>query len=228
VRTRPGTAGAALAGLVLLGVVALAQEPGVSIEDWSRQPPGSRGVPAPWQRQSWGSPRYDFTITDNGGRRALWMKSAGDSSTISLDLGGKVRLKDTPVLEWSWKVVALPRGADARRPETDDQAAQVYVVWPRFPQTVRSRIIGYIWDTTAPVGTVLRSQKIGVVTYVVLRSGPAELGRWLTEQRNVAQDFQRIYGEELEDPGGLSIGIDSDDVKGTAEAYVGPLSFRKP
>lgn len=227
-RPRPGLAGLALAGLALLAVVAFAAESAVTIEDWSRQAPGSRGIPAPWQRQSWGSPRYDFTITEDGGRRALWMKSRGDSSNISLDLRGRVRLKDTPMLEWSWKVVALPKGADSRRAETDDQAGQVYVVWPRFPQAVRSRIIGYIWDTTAPAGSVIKSQKTGTVTYVVVRSGPVELGQWLTEQRNVAQDFKRIYGEDPEDPGALSIGIDSDDVKGTAEAYVGALFFRKP
>jgi hypothetical protein len=228
VRPRLRLAGPALAGLALLGVVALAAEPGVSIEDWSRQPLNSRGIPAPWQKQSWGAPRYDFTITEADGRRVLWMKSAADSSNISLDLRGRVRLKETPVPEWSWKVVALPKGADSRRAETDDQAGQVYVVWPRFPEAVRSRIIGYIWDTTAPAGSVIKSQKTGTVTYVVLRSGPAELGRWLAEQRNVAQDFKRIYGEEPGDPGALSIGIDSDDVKGTAEAYVGALSFRKP
>jgi hypothetical protein len=228
VRPRPGLAGLALAGLALLGVVALADEPGVTVEDWSRQSPGSRGIPAPWQRQSWGSPRYDFIITEDEGRRALWMKSAGDSSNINLDLRGRVRLKETPLLEWSWKVVALPKGADSRRAETDDQAGQVYVVWPRFPQAVRSRVIGYVWDTAAPAGSVIKSQKTGTVTYVVLRSGTAELGRWLTERRNVAQDFKRIYGEDPEDPGALSIGIDSDDVKGTAEAYVGALFFRKP
>jgi len=37
-----------------------------------------------------------------------------------------------------------------------------------------------------------------------------------------------IYGEEPEDPGGVSFGIDSDDVKGTAESYMGRIVFRKP
>jgi hypothetical protein len=200
----------------------------VSIEDWSGAPVGHRGVPPGWAKQSWGHPAYDFTIVDVDGRRALHLKSAADSSNINKDIRGMVRLAETPILEWTWRVVALPKGADARRAETDDQAGQIYVVWPRFPQAVRSQIIGYIWDTTAPVGSVFKSQKTGTVTYVVVRSGPQDLGRWITERRNVAEDYKRIYGAEPEDPGGISIGIDSDDVKGTAEAFVGPILFRKP
>ena len=122
----------------------------------------------------------------------------------------------------------MPKGADARHAATDDEAAQLYVVWPRFPQAVRSQIIGYIWDTTAPVGSVFKSQKSGTVTYVVVRSGTADLGKWVTERRDVREDYKRIYGEEPTDPGGISFGIDSDDVKGTAESYMGRIAFRKP
>jgi hypothetical protein len=200
----------------------------VVIEDWSAAPVGHRGIPPEWARQGWGNPAYDFTIVEADGRRALHMKSAADSSNVNKDLRGTVRLADTPILEWTWKAVALPKGADARRAETDDEALQLYVVWPRFPQAIRSQIIGYIWDSTAPVGSIFRSRRSGTVTYVVVRSGPKDLGKWVTERRNVREDFKRIYGEELDDPGGLAIGIDSDDVKGTAEAFLGSIQFRKP
>ena len=217
----------ALAGLLLVAALALAADV-VVVEDWSAAPLGHVGVPPGWAKQGWGSPAYDFTVVEQDGRRALHMKSAGDSSNINKDIRGTVHLAETPVLEWTWKVGALPRGADARRAETDDEAAQIYVVWPRFPQAVRSQIIGYIWDTTAPVGSTFKSQKSGTVTYVVVRSGRADVGKWMTERRNVREDFKRIYGEEPEDPGGVSIGIDSDDVKGTAESFMGQIQFRKP
>jgi hypothetical protein len=212
---------------VLVAAVALAVDV-VVVEDWSGAPVGHKGIPPGWAKQSWGQPAYDFTVVEEGGQRGLHLRSAGDSSNINRDIRGKVRLAETPILEWSWKVVALPRGADARKAETDDQAGQLYVVWPRFPEAVRSRVIGYIWDTTAPAGAVFRSQKTGTVTYVVVRSGPADLGKWVTERRDVREDFRRIYGEAPEDPGGISLGIDSDDVKGNAESYMGRILFRRP
>jgi hypothetical protein len=218
-----------LVSLAVLTVAAAAIAAEVVIEDWSRHPVGAKGIPSGWQKQRWGDPAYDFAVVEDGGRKVLHLKSAGDSSTISKDIKGRVNLKETPVLEWSWKVTALPRGADSRRKETDDQAGQVYVTWPRFPEAVRSQVIGYIWDTTAPAGAVVKSQKTGTVTYIVLRSGTADAGKWLTERRNVREDFRQIYGEDPgEGPSILSVGIDSDDVKGTAESYMGPLRFTTP
>jgi hypothetical protein len=220
----------ALLPILLLGLAAGALAADlVVVEDWSSQPLGTKGIPPGWQkRQSWGSPNYDFTIVENAGHKVLHLRSAGDSSSIHKEIKGKVRLKETPVLEWSWRVVVLPPGADSRKSATDDQAAQIYVTWPRFPEAVRSRIIGYIWDTTAPAGEVIKSQKTGTVTYVIMRSGAADLGKWITEQRNVREDFKKIYGEEPDDPSYLTVAIDSDDVKGTAESYMGAITFRKP
>src|SRR5256885_15779721 len=113
----------------------------------------------------------------------------------------KVNLKATPILEWRWRVVTLPMGADARNKHTDDQAAQLYVVWPRFPREFRSRIIGYIWDTQAPQGLLVKSEKTSTVTYIVVRSGPADLGKWLTGRRKAPEAHKTIYGEAPEDPG---------------------------
>jgi hypothetical protein len=90
---------------------------------------------------------------------------------------------------------------------------------------VRSRIIGYVWDSTAPAGTICKSQKTPTVTYVVLRSGSNELGKWITERRNVFEDFLKIYGEAPDKPTGLSLGIDSDDTGSSAESFIGPTVF---
>jgi hypothetical protein len=217
----------ALALVVSLVAAALAADQ-VPVEDWSTHAVGATGVPTGWQRQNWGSPKYDFTIVAEDGRKVVRMRSANEGSTISRDIKGKVDLKETPLLEWSWKVTVLPKGANSCRKAIDDQAAQVFVVWPRFPEAVRSRIIGYVWDTTAPAGTICKSEKTGTVTYVVVRSGTADLGKWFTERRNVAEDFRRIYGEEPDAPAALSVAIDSNDTSSTSESFVGGLLFRRP
>jgi hypothetical protein len=62
----------------------------------------------------------------------------------------------------------------------------------------------------------------------VLRSGTADLNKWVTERRNVRDDYRKIYGAEPENPGAVSIAIDSNDTKSTAESFVGPITVRKP
>jgi hypothetical protein len=223
-----------LAGATLLAAGLLATTPlraadpaPLVVEDWSKQPEGKTGIPDGWKGQNWGSPKYDFRIETQGGRKVLRAKSQDDSSTISKE--AKVDVKDRPILQWSWQAVTLPKGGDARKSATDDQAAQLYVTFPRFPQAIRSRIISYLWDTTAPAGSTFKSEKTGLVTYVVVRSGPAEMGKWVTESRNVLEDYKKIYGEAPgEDVGALSISIDSNDTHSSAESYFGEILFRKP
>src|SRR6267143_4851657 len=199
----------------------------VLVEDWSKIPVGTTGIPPGWKGQDWGSPSYDLAVVEDEGQHILRLRSNDDSSTIAKEIKGKVNLKETPILEWAWKSTVLPKGGNSCRKSTDDQAGQIFVVWPRFPEALRSRIIGYVWDTTQPVGTICKSEKTGTVTYVVVRSGPADLNKWVTETRNVVEDFKKIYGEAPDDPSVLSLSIDSNDTNTTSEAMYGPIVFKK-
>jgi len=197
----------------------------VRVEDWGGSAAGATGIPKGWEGQTWGSPAYDMTVEQEDSRRVLRLRSRGDSSTITKEVS--IDVKATPILEWRWKVVTLPQGADARSKATDDQAIQLYVTFPRFPSQLRSRIIGYIWDTTAPQGSIVESQKTGLVTYVVVRSGAQGLGEWHAETRDVYEDYKRIYGEEPGTLEAISVTIDSDDTRSSAESYIGAIVFRR-
>jgi Protein of unknown function (DUF3047) len=199
----------------------------VVIEDWTTDAVSRRGIPSGWTGEAFGQPAaYDFTIEQDTGKRVLHLQSRNEHSTIARDITGKVNLKETPILEWTWKATVLPTGGDLRRKETTDMAAQLYVVWPRFPALLRSRIIGYVWDATTPAGTIMNSQKTGMVTFVVMRSGSKDLGKWLIEHRNVAEDYAKIFGEFPDDPRAITISIDSNDTHSMAESFMGPIVFR--
>lgn len=224
---RPPGAVAGAGVALLVGVLVWAQPGTLLVEDWATHRVGAKGIPEGWKGgQRWGNPSYDFTVIQESPMKVLHLRSHGDSSTISKEV--KVNLKETPILEWQWKVVTLPKGGDARNKNTDDQAIQLYVTWERFPKFIRSRIIGYIWDSTAPAGSVIKSQKSGLITSVVIRSGAADLGKWRSEIRNVYEDYKRVYGEEPDEVNAVSIAIDSDDTNSSAEGYMGTIRFRKP
>ncbi len=197
----------------------------VLVEDWSKAVVGARGIPPDWEAYETpgGHPVYDFTIVDEEGKRALRARSTNEHSTIAKAL--HVDLELSPILEWSWKVTKLPAGGDVRRREASDLAADVLVIWPRFPALLRSRLIGYSWDATAPEGSVVKSPKTATVNFVIVRSGAADLGRWLSERRNVAEDYRRVYGEPPEKPGALAVSIDTNDTHSTAESFFGALAF---
>ncbi len=214
--------------MVLTAGVAFAQTGTLPVEDWSKVPVGHTGIPPGWQKQGWGSPAYNlFKVVTEGNAQVLQMRSEKDGSTISKEM--KVDIKEYPLIQWRWKAITLPKGADSRNKATDDQVCQVYLTFPRFPTAVRSRHIGYVWDSTAPAGIYAPSEKSGMVHYAIVRSGPADVGKWMTETRNVYEDYKKIYGEEpAEQVGAVSVAIDSNDTQSSAECYMGEIFFKKP
>src|SRR6266542_2006701 len=89
--------------------------------------------------------------------------------------------------------------------------------------------LGCVWDSTAAVGAVFPSQKVNTVTFVVVRGGGTDLGKWMTETRNVYEDYKRIYGEAPKEAvGAVSISINSQNTNSRAESYFGEILFRRP
>jgi len=196
------------------------------VEDWHATPVGHHGIPPGWRSYETpgGHPRYDFSVVEDGGHRALRMRSDSEHSTIAHEL--TVDLAATPMLTWWWKIVSFPAGADLRERATSDASGHLFVIWPRFPEMLRSRLIGYVWEPRAPADAIFTSKKTGTVTYVVLRSGREGVGAWVEERRDVAADYRRIYGAEPPNPPALALSIDTNDTRAHAESLFGTIAFQ--
>jgi hypothetical protein len=176
-------------------------------------------LPADWQiKVNHGSP--DVSVCQDSGGPCLHLKSV--KSSFALERGVDVDAAQMPYLSWRWKVAQLPPGGDFRRASTDDQAAQVLVAF------ADRRIIEYLWDTTAPKGSMQNASYIPMVhiVAVVCQSGPADANRWITETRNVAADYERAYGRPAPHVKGVRIQINSQHTGTSAESYFGEVAFR--
>lgn len=183
------------------------------------------GVPAGWEAWPFtGSP--DVALLRDEPGVAVRLRSDDSSFAIYRDV--VVDLDELPVLTWAWKAILLPPGGDVRRHATDDQAAQVYVVFPRWPSPrTQSDVIGYVWDTTAPVGTTLVGTHASNVRIVVVESGAANLGAWRRYTRDVRGDYQALFGHNPPRIGAIALMIDSNDSHSRAESLVADLAFQR-
>ncbi len=187
----------------------------------------AEGVPPGWTLKEFaGTPAVELVRAD--GRIAARLRSERASFALYRDV--VVELREFPYLSWTWKVTKLPAGGDVRDPARDDQAAQVYVVFPRWPSPrTASDVLGYVWDSRAPAGTRLPSPRADNVRIVVVESGTARLHQWLAYERNVAADYVALFGRQPPRVGKLAVMVDANDTRGEAEALFGDLSFaRKP
>lgn len=179
----------------------------------------ARGVPKGWQIKE-KSGKADFAVVKQGDRHVFRMKS--ENTSFSLQKEVNVDLKQYPVLTWKWKVARLPAGGDFRRSGTDDQAAQLFLAFSK------TKAIVYIWDTTAPKGLIGEASALPFMTIkaMVMRSGAAETGTWITESRNVYEDYKKLFGKEPPPVAGVRLQINSQHTKTSAESWFGDVAFR--
>ena len=182
------------------------------------------GVPVGWTVKEFAGHASIELVRDEA-RLALRLRSEQSSFALYHDV--VVDLAKFPFLSWSWKVARMPANGDVRERATDDEAAQVYVIFPRWPAPLKnSDVIGYVWDSRAPVGTHLTSTQAANVKIIVVASGPSGDG-WRLEQRDVARDFATLFGRQPPRVGQVAVMIDTNDTRGTAEAFIGDLIFSR-
>jgi Protein of unknown function (DUF3047) len=199
--------------------------PDVIIFDPVKDGLGKDDVPVGWKLKQWFGGGHDIRIEENDGRSVLHLISKENSFGVYKKKQFDIR--DLPLLSWRWKVTVLPTGGDVRSKHTDDQAAQVYVLFPKFPAAVNTRLVGYIWENLTPKNLHVTSQKSSNTRYVVLRNHTDPLNQWMDETRDVLQDYRDLFHEEPPEVEGITLMIDSDDTKSSAESYFDILQFRK-
>ena len=178
------------------------------------------GAPAGWQLKE-KSGKADVAVVKDEGLSAVRFRC--DDASFSLQKEVNVDLKQFPVLTWKWKVTKLPAGGDFRKSSTDDQAAQLFLAFSK------TRAIVYLWDTTAPRGTMGNAAApfFMSIKAVVVRSGKADAGKWISESRNVYDDYRKLFGEEPSPVAGVRLQINSQHTGTSAESYFADVAFNR-
>jgi hypothetical protein len=183
----------------------------------------AEGVPRGWQLKEF-TGEASVEVVRSDGRVAMRLRSERTSFALHRDVVAD--LKTFPYLTWTWKVTRIPPAGDVRDSTRDDEAAQLYVVFPRWPSPrTASDVIGYVWDSRAPAGTQLTHPRASNVRIIVVESGRQALDRWQRYQRNVAEDYQALFGKPAPRVGKIALMIDSNDTRSDAEAFIGDIFF---
>ncbi len=170
--------------------------------------------------------RYFYQFVHNGAEHYLHLESGSDNS-FSVGLEVPFRLQDWRTLEWEWRITKLPTQGDVRVRERDDQAGSVCVIVN--PGLFGYEAVCYLFENGGPKDTPITSTQRDNVRYLILRTAAAgdPLGQWLKEQRNILQDYKRLFGKEPEQEAVVGFQIDSNDTRSAAEAFYRNIILRK-
>jgi hypothetical protein len=177
-----------------------------------------------WEEKHLFGKPTSYKVTDEGGRRALHAVSraahGGMYRRIGLAAPASARLR------WQWKV-RQPLEANRRERERagDDFAARVMVIFENSIVPLRTRALAYVWAAHEPIGATFPNPYSKNVGMVVLRSGGAEAGRWLTESRDLVADYRAFFGEPPRRIDAVAVLVDTDNTGLEAEAWFAELSI---
>ena len=194
--------------LLILPVLATAGTTALLIDDFEN------GLRPEWKEKEFhGRTVYRVVAAETG--HYLQARSTAAASGLIFEI--EYEPADYPVLSWRWKIDGVIAGGDETKKSGDDYAARVYVVFPHwfFPKT---KTINYIWANKLPKGESIPNPFTGNAIMVAVESGDEDSGRWVSEKRNVYEDYRRLFGEEPPAVGAIAVMTDTDNTGETAVA----------
>ena len=167
----------------------------------------------------------DYEVVQVDGREALHAQCQDAGSGLFLER--EIDLTETPIMEWSWRVdETFGPDIDETTRAGDDYPVRVYVVQDGGILQWRSRAINYVWASAQPAGGHWPNAYVSQARVVALQSGePDSPGQWVTERRNVREDFKTFHDRDLDSIDAVALMTDCNDVGGSIEGWYGSIRF---
>jgi len=171
-----------------------------------------------------------------------------ESRSSASGLIRKIRIDpaEYPVISWRWKITNLLEKGDVTQKEGDDYPARLYITFEYDPSDLsfleKAKFeaiklfygeyppvgaLTYIWGSKAPEGTMVPNPYTDRVMMIVLESGKSRLNTWVTEERNIVEDYRKAFGKNPPIISGIAIMTDTDNTKESAISYYGDIIFKK-
>jgi len=170
-----------------------------------------------------------YTIKEKDGNSYLSATSLNSDNLIVKRV--YVDLKEYPYLNWKWRANTLPENGNESVKEYCDVPASIAVVLNR--SRILPKSIKYSWSSTLPENLITKSPYSkwpAKCDIVVVESGEANKGKWVTEKHNVMSDFSRFYKKskkKRKDVFAIVIMTDSDNTSTLSSADYDDIYFSK-
>ncbi len=174
------------------------------------------------------------------------VKAVAKAAASGLTREIKINPKEYPIVEWRWKVSNILKNGDVHQKKGDDYPARIYITFEYdssklsflekgkyeairlfYGQYPPLGAINYIWESKAPIGTMVPNPFTDRVMMFVVETGSSKLNQWVNEERNIFEDYKKAFGQEPPMISGIAIMTDTDNTGESASAYYGDILFKK-
>jgi hypothetical protein len=239
-------------GIIFLTVIFIAFTPASSqtgeifyVGKFSDANPGDK-LPAGWQPFIFKNidAHTSYSLVKDGDTPVI--QAVSKASCSGLIRKNRINPEKYPIIQWRWKASNIYRKGDIAKKEGDDSPARIWITFEydtgKAGLIERAKLkltqllydgcppcgaLVYIWASKAPVGTITPNPRTDRVKMIVVESGKESLNTWITEERNLFDDYVAAFGVKPPMISGIAIMTDSDNTKESATAFYGDILFRK-
>ena len=189
--------------------------------------------------------RTSYTI-DNDGEN-FFLKAESEVAASALYRNVSADPREYQLLSWRWKVENVIEKGNERRKDGDDYAARVYVTFEYEPEKASAydrlrhtlaktvfqidppgNALCYVWANRLARDSSVPNPFTEKVMMVAVESGPGLARNWIAEERNVLEDYRKLFNAEPPKISGIVIMTDTDNTKGRAVAYYDDIALKRP
>lgn len=176
-----------------------------------------------WEEKSF-SGKTDYQIIKEG--NATVLKAASQAAASGLFKKKRIDLKQTPYLNWRWRVDKPLHALDEKTKSGDDYGARIYVVIDGGLFFWKTKAINYVWASAIPAGESWPNAFAGKSAMMLaLRSSTDRTATWYQEKRNVAADLKEFFGTKIRYIDAIAIMTDTDNSGQQTTAYYDNIVF---
>ncbi|MBI4852840.1 MAG: DUF3047 domain-containing protein [Acidobacteria bacterium] len=201
-----------------------------------------KGLPIGWEHKELKG-KNTYSLVDDMGTKVL--KAESKSAASGLFKQVNIDPKTYPVVSGQWKVTKLPNKADERKKDGDDCAARMFIVfedslpgasaYSKFKHKLATSFssfvptgvaLCYVWGNKLNKDQDIDSPYTDWVRIIPVETGTEKLGQWVSIERNIYEDFKRIYKTEPKKIVAVGIMTDSDQTKDFLTSYYKDIVFK--
>jgi len=186
--------------------------------------------------------RYDL-VSDDG---VVVIRAVSADAASGLIRKIQINPMEYPIVEWRWKVANILQKGDVSKKAGDDYPARIYITFVYDPSKLSfgNRVkyktakllygeypptgaINYIWGNHAVIDTIVPNPYTDRAMMIAVDSGEGKINQWVTQRRNLLQDYRKAFQTDPPMISGVAIMTDTDNTGESATAYYGDIIFRR-
>jgi len=183
---------------------------------------------------------------EKGKSHDSFLKAESNGSASGLIWVKSFNVNELPLLKWKWKVSNIYSKGNAKEKSGDDYPIRIYVMFEYDPETAGfwesamyesaklfygdyppHSSLNYIWANKEYEEKILPNPFTDKAQMILLQKGKSNVGKWITEEVNVLEDYKKAFGENLPKKASLAIMSDSDNTGESATAWIDFIELKK-